>query len=154
MMKKAILLLSVASVLSGQAVAQSVLSTSGCTTETLTWTLGEVFTESVLRSNVVRFSQGFNQPIEFSTSGILSIKGDNLTFTAGPNPVADVLYLTVSGSGVTTWQLYDLQGRMLDSGRMLDGQQAVIGFADRKAGEYLLKMENETGRRSVKIIKK
>lgn len=153
-MKKAILLLSVASVLSGQAMAQSVLSASGCTTETFTWTLGEVFTESVMRSNVVRFSQGFNQPVVLSTSGILNIQGDNLTFTAGPNPVADVLYLTVSGSGATTWQLYDLQGRMLDSGRMLDGRQATVGFADWKAGEYLLKMENKTGSRSVKIIKK
>lgn len=153
-MKKAILLLSVVSVLSGQAMAQSVLSAAGNTTETLTWTLGEVFTESVMRSNVVRFSQGFNQPVVISTSGILNIKGDNLTFTAGPNPVADVLYLTVSGSGATTWQLYDLQGRMLDSGRMLDGGQATVGFADRKAGEYLLRMENEAGSRSVKIIKK
>lgn len=153
-MKKAILLLSVVSVLSGQAMAQSVLSAAGNTTETLTWTLGEVFTESVMRSNVVRFSQGFNQPVVISTSGILNIKGDNLTFTVGPNPVADVLYLTVSGSGATTWQLYDLQGRVLDSGRMLDGGQATIGFADRKTGEYLLRMENEAGSRSVKIIKK
>ena len=81
-MKKAILLLCIASALCGKSVAQSVVSSAGGSTDMLTWTLGEVFTESVMRSNVVRFSQGFNQPIAISTSGILNIKGDNLTFTA------------------------------------------------------------------------
>ena len=97
-MKKAILLLCIASALCGKSVAQSVVSSAGGSTDMLTWTLGEVFTESVMRSNVVRFSQGFNQPIAISTSGILNIKGDNLTFTAGPNPVVDELYLSISGS--------------------------------------------------------
>ncbi len=97
-MKKAILLLCIASALCGKSVAQSVVSSAGGSTDMLTWTLGEVFTESVMRSNVVRFSQGFNQPIAISTSGILNIKGDNVTFTAGPNPVVDELYLSVSGA--------------------------------------------------------
>ena len=102
-MKKAILLLCIASALCGKSVAQSVVSSAGSSTDMLTWTLGEVFTESVMRSNVVRFSQGFNQPIAISTSGILNIKGDNLTFTAGPNPVVDELYLSISGSRATSW---------------------------------------------------
>ena len=153
-MKKTILLLSIARVLSGKASAQSVLATTGGSSETITWTLGEVFTESVMRSNVVRFSQGFNQPITISTSGILNVKGDKLTFTVGPNPVADELYLTISESGVSTWRLYDTQGRMLDSGRLNDAQQTVIGFSDKKVGEYVLKIENEKGTRSVLILKK
>lgn len=153
-MKKAILLLCIATALSGQVSAQSVLSTTGGSSETVTWTLGEVFTESVMRSNVVRFSQGFNQPITISTSGILNVKGDNLSFTVGPNPVADELYLTSSEAGGSTWRLYDTQGRMLDSGRLNDGSQAVIGFSDKKVGEYVLKIENEKGTRSVLILKK
>lgn len=154
MMKKAILLLCVASAVSGKAAAQSVLATAGGSNGTITWTLGEVFTESVMRSNVVRFSQGFNQPIAISTSGILNIKGDNLTFTAGPNPVADELYLNIAEGGASTWSLYDMQGRLLDSGRLSDSRQAVIGFSDKKAGEYVLKIENEKGTRSVLILKK
>ena len=99
-----------------------------------------------MRSNVVRFSQGFNQPIAISTSGILNIKGDNLTFTAGPNPVVDELYLSISGSRATSWWLYDMQGRLLGS--------AVIDFSDKTTGEYVLKITNEAGSRSVLIIKK
>ena len=134
-MKKAILLLCIASALCGKSVAQSVVSSAGGSTDMLTWTLGEVFTESVMRSNVVRFSQGFNQPIAISTSGILNIKGDNLTFTA------------------TSWWLYDMQGRLLGLGELAD-TQAVIDFSDKTTGEYVLKITNEVGSRSVLIIKK
>ena len=148
-MKKAILLLCIASALCGKSVAQSVVSSAGSSTDMLTWTLGEVFTESVMRSNVVRFSQGFNQPIAISTSGILNIKGDNLTFTAGPNPVVDELYLSISGSRATSWWLYDMQGRLLGSGEL-----TVIDFSDKTTGEYVLKITNEVGSRSVLIIKK
>ena len=49
-MKKAILLLCIASALCGKSVAQSVVSSAGSSTDMLTWTLGEVFTESVMRS--------------------------------------------------------------------------------------------------------
>lgn len=152
-MKKAILLLCIASALCGKSVAQSVVSSAGSSTDMLTWTLGEIFTESVMRSNVVRFSQGFNQPIAISTSGILNIKGDNLTFTAGPNPVVDELYLSISGSRATSWWLYDMQGRLLGSGELTD-TQAVIDFSDKTTGEYVLKITNEVGSRSVLIIKK
>lgn len=154
MMRKAILLLCVVTALGGRAAAQSVVASAGGGNAILSWTLGEVFTESVMRSNVVRFSQGFNQPVVISTSGILQVKGDDLTFTAGPNPVADQLYVTVSGAGVSTWRLYDMQGRLLDSGRADDSQQTVIGFSGRSAGEYVLKIENEKGTRSVLIVKK
>lgn len=154
MMGKAILLMSVVAVLSGRVVAQSVVSSAGGGNATLSWTLGEVFTESVMRSNVVRFSQGFNQPFTISASGILNVKGDRFTFTAGPNPVADELYVTVADAGTSTWQLYDMQGRLLDSGRLDDTRQTVIAFSGRNAGEYVLKIGNEQGTRSVLIIKK
>ena len=152
-MKKSILLLIIVSALCGRTEAQSVVSALGGSSDMITWTLGEVFTESVLRSNVVRFSQGFNQPLTISTSGILNIKGDKLTFTAGPNPVVDELYLSVTGSHATTWNLYDLQGHLLDSGELSDSQ-AVINFSGRNVGKYVLNIKNEAGSRSVLIIKK
>ena len=68
-MKKAILLLCIASALCGKSVAQSVVSSAGGSTDMLTWTLGEVFTESVMRSNVVRFSQGLS--LECDNDGTL-----------------------------------------------------------------------------------
>lgn len=138
----------------GRVAAQSVVATAGGGNETLVWTLGEVFTESVMRSNVVRFSQGFNQPFVAPTSGIFSVKSDNLDLTVAPNPVVDDLYITLSETGVSTWYLYDLRGRLLDSGRLPEAQQAVIAFSDREAGEYILKVENEKGARSVLILKK
>lgn len=154
MRKTILLLIGIASVMGGRVAAQSVVATAGGGNETLVWTLGEVFTESVMRSNVVRFSQGFNQPFVAPTSGIFSVKNDNLDLTVAPNPVADELYLTLSEAGNSAWYLYDLQGRLLDSGRLPEAQQAVIAFSDREAGEYILKVENEKGARSVLILKK
>ena len=154
MRKTILLLIGIASVMGGRVAAQSVVATAGGGNETLVWTLGEVFTESVMRSNVVRFSQGFNQPFVAPTSGIFSVKEDNLDLTVAPNPVVDDLYITLSETGVSTWYLYDVQGRLLDSGRLPEAQQAVIAFSDREAGEYILKVENEKGARTVLILKK
>ena len=53
-MKKSILLLCIASALCGKSVAQSVVSSAGSSSDMLTWTVGAVFTEWVLRYNVVR----------------------------------------------------------------------------------------------------
>ena len=84
---------------------------------------------------------------------VVFVWGDNVTFTAGPNPVVDELYLSVSGSRATSWWLYDMQGRLLGSGELAD-TQAVIDFSDKTTGEYVLKITNEVGSRSVLIIKK
>ena len=154
MRKTILLLIGIASVMGGRVAAQSVVATAGGGNEIVVWTLGEVFTESVMRSNVVRFSQGFNQPFVAPTSGIFSVKEDNLDLTVAPNPVVDDLYITLSETGVSTWYLYDVQGRLLDSGRLSESQQTVIAFSDREAGEYILKVENEKGARSVLILKK
>ena len=143
MRKTILLLIGIASVMGGRVAAQSVVATAGGGNETVVWTLGEVFTESVMRSNVVRFSQGFNQPFVAPTSGIFSVKDDNLDLTVAPNPVVDDLYLTLSEAGNSAWYLYDLQGRLLDSGRLSEDQQTAIAFSDREAGEYILKVENE-----------
>ena len=69
------------------------------------------------------------------------------------SPVVEELYLSVSGSRATSWWLYDMQGRLLGSGELAD-TQAVIDFSDKTTGEYVLKITNEVGSRSVLIIKK
>jgi len=46
-----------------------------------------------------------------------------------------------------------MQGRLLGSGELAD-TQAVIDFSDKTTGEYVLKITNEVGSRSVLIIKK
>lgn len=143
------------SILAGVATAQSVVAVAGGSTDMITWTLGEVFTESVLRSNVVRFSQGFNQPFIISATGILNVGADELTFSAWPNPVVDELKISVVGTGIdATWHLYDLQGRLLHSGMLADGHPAIISFSGKAAGEYVLKIENAVGNRSVLVLKK
>ena len=53
----------------------------------------------------------------------------------------------------TSWWLYDMQGRLLGLGELAD-TQAVIDFSDKTTGEYVLKITNEVGSRSVLIIKK
>lgn len=143
------------SILGSVATAQSVVAVAGGSTDMMTWTLGEVFTESVLRSNVVRFSQGFNQPFTIPTTGILNVSADELAFSAWPNPVIDELKISVAGTDIdATWRLYDLQGRLLHSGMLADGHSAIISFSGKAAGEYVLKIENAVGNRSVLVLKK
>lgn len=133
--------------------AQSVAGAAGGDCQAATWTVGEVFTASMLRSNVVRISQGFNQPLAVQASGVLDVEADRLSFTACPNPVADELQLRFAGGTACEWSLYDMNGAQLRAGSSATGD-ARIDFSQAAAGEYVLRVVTAAGSRAVTIVKR
>jgi len=70
-------------------------------------------------------AQGVQQPFEISVvTGILEAKGISLTVSAYPNPTKDFLLLEVDAASTSlsieslSYQLYDIQGRVLENKRM------------------------------------
>ena len=152
MMKKASFFL-IMLALCATARAQSVAGAAGGDSEAATWTVGEVFTTSVLRSNVVRISQGFNQPLAVEASGVLAVEADRLSFTAWPNPVVDELQLRFADGTACEWSLYDVNGAQLRTGSSATGD-ARIDFSQAATGEYVLRVTTSAGSRAVNIVKR
>lgn len=71
--------------------------------------------------------------------------------TVFPNPVKDVLTIT-SQSLIESFELYDVNGRLLQTGLMNDTQMTLT-LANRASGIYFIKVTSEKGSKVEKIIK-
>ena len=100
---------------------------------------------------------GIQQPYELSViTGINDPIGINLICTAYPNPVNDFLTLEVKNiqNENLSYLLYDMNGRVLDSKRMID-TRTIIPMANFRPATYFLKIfNNHTEVKIFKIIKK
>lgn len=76
-------------------------------------------------------AQGVQQPFEISVIGIEETKGINLTVSAYPNPTTDFLMLRVVDFEVSnlSYQLYDTQGKLLQSEK-ITGKQTSIDMSN------------------------
>ena len=77
--------------------------------------------------------------------------------TVYPNPTDDILYVELSGAGVQSAGLYDLQGRVVKTLRTtsLQGTTATLSLKSVPAGVYLLRVMDTEGREyQRKIVKK
>lgn len=133
------------------ATAQSVVSSAGGGSNIVMWTVGELVTESIVRSDGY-FTQGFNQAFEIGSVGIWEVTEGNRAFRAYPNPVADQLKLVFEENRPYSWTLYELGGKPIQQGRSAD-RNSVIDFSDRNPGKYMLKIVEGSKARSVVIIK-
>ncbi len=72
---------------------------------------------------------------------------DNTTLRVYPNPTDDLLYVELSGAGIKSVGLYDLQGRIV-TGVCDTPQQgnAAINVRNVPAGVYVLRVTDENGR--------
>lgn len=106
-------------------------------------------------------AQGVQQPYEISVvTGLDEVKGISLSVSAYPNPTTDFLQLKVENSVKTnhdlsqlSYQLYDINGKLLQSKKIKDTQtQIAMGSLIRAS--YLLKVsQNNTILRTFRIIK-
>ena len=74
-----------------------------------------------------------------------------------PNPTDDVLYVELSGGGIQSVGLYDLQGRAVETLRTtsLQGTTATLSLKFVPASVYLLRVTDTEGREyHRKIVKK
>jgi len=117
----------------------------------LSWTLGETIVETVENSSInFILTQGFQQPDEFHIDTIDAVHeiGSNIFISLYPNPVAQILNLTIRHGSVMKMQiqLLDMLGRMIHYDEM-NGTEANSNYQiDVNAlavGMYALKMYTE-----------
>jgi len=102
-------------------------------------------------------AEGVQQPYEISVvTGIEEAKGIKLTVSAYPNPTTDYLTLTINEFETSNllYQLYDMQGKLLES-KKIDGNQTSIVMSNFVPAAYFLKViQNNKEVKTFKIIKK
>lgn len=90
-------------------------------------------------------TQGVQQPYEiFVVTGIDEIMGMSLSVLVYPNPTTDLLTLKAEAIEIhsfrsLTYQLFDMNGRLLDSKRIVDSQTS-IDMSQLSPGTYFLKV--------------
>jgi len=102
---------------------------------------------------IASIDQGIQHPYEISiVTGIDDLIGINLICTAYPNPVNDFLTLEVKNfqNENLFYQLYDMNGRILDSKRITN-IQSIIPMENFYSATYFLKIFNN--QKEVKIFK-
>lgn len=98
-------------------------------------------------------AQGVQQAYEISVvTDIKEAKGINLSVSAYPNPTTDYLILSIDEFEISnlSYQLYDLQGNLLQNEK-ITGNQTSIVMGNLVPATYFVKVIQ--GQREVKIFK-
>ena len=101
-------------------------------------------------------AQGVQQPFEISTLGIDNFPEMNLQFSAHPNPMSEVLTLSVENHNTDSlsYQIFDIGGKSIQSNKVV-GNQTQIDLISSATGIYFLNIiENTRTIKTFKIIKK
>ena len=141
-----------------QSITPDVIGSAGTfatsTSGSMSWTIGEVMTETYSSSGNF-FTQGFQQPDTSFSIGIAQPVSPN--FSVYPNPVIDHLVIDFSSaSGNYKMEIFDMQGQLLSSSIVTANQtQLNVSFVGFDNGIYLLNITNtETNtKNSYRIIK-
>ncbi|MCD4833850.1 MAG: T9SS type A sorting domain-containing protein [Bacteroidales bacterium] len=117
------------------------------------YTVGQVFYTVNVGTNGNSIAQGVQQPYEISVvTGIYEAKDINLSVSAYPNPTTN--YLTVKVENYETenltLQLYDMQGKLLQSEK-ITGNQTSIVMSNFVPATYFVKIIQ--GNKEVKVFK-
>jgi hypothetical protein len=130
--------------LTGLQAQESVNATGGNASGsggTASYTVGQVvYTTST--GSTFSVAQGVQQPYEISVStGIEEAKGINLLVSAYPNPTTDFLTLEVKDFELSNlnFQLYDMQGKLLQS-KKITGNQTNIEMSNLAPATYFVKV--------------
>ena len=100
-------------------------------------------------------AQGVQQPYEISTTVGLEITEINLELVAYPNPTNNALTLSIGNynNEKLTYQLYDMQGKLLDSKQVVNSN-TTIEMQELRASTYLLiVLDNNSLIKTFRIVK-
>ncbi|HCS20232.1 MAG TPA: hypothetical protein DIW47_06665 [Bacteroidetes bacterium] len=100
-------------------------------------------------------AQGVQQPYEISTSVGIDITEISLELVVYPNPTNNAIMLNIGNynNEKLTYQLYDMQGKLLDSNQVVYCS-TTISLQDLPAGTYLLSLlDNITLIKTFSIVK-
>ncbi len=119
------------------------------------YSVGQVIYQTLTGTNG-SVAEGVQQPYEISVvTAIDETQGINLSVSAHPNPVTDYLALSINEFEVSnlSYQLYDINGKILQSGK-ITGNQTSITMSNLEPATYIVKViqgNNEV--KTFKIIK-
>jgi len=115
------------------------------------YTVGQVVYITNTGSNG-SLAQGVQQAYEIYTVDISEIKR-NISLSIYPNPTTDILKLKVDNTEVLSYQLHDLQGKLLES-RAITSSLTSINTSGLPRATYLIKvMSGENKVKTFKVIK-
>jgi hypothetical protein len=100
-------------------------------------------------------AQGVQQPFEISTTIGIEVTEINLELVAYPNPTHNALTLSIGNynNEKLTYQLYDMQGKLLISKQVLNNS-TKIGMQNLPVSTYLLNvLDNNALIKTFKVIK-
>lgn len=139
---------------SGGIQAQQTLLATGGEAGSVSYSIGQIFYINSMGPNG-SVTPGVQQPFGvFVTSG-KEIKDINLTFTVYPNPTSDLLFLQVDNfpKEKLTYQLFDLQGKLLEQNQVLM-QRTSVNLQNMPRSTYYLKVSSRNQTiKTFKIIK-
>ena len=118
------------------------------------YTVGQVVYTTDTGSNG-SVAQGVQQPYEISTSVGIEVTAINLELVAYPNPTNNALTLNIGNynNEKLTYQLYDMQGKLLDSKQVVNSS-TTIGMQDLPVSTYLLNvLDNNALIKTFRIVK-
>ena len=136
--------------------SQEVIATAGCNSENsngiLCWTIGESIIETYENTDQI-LTQGFHQ----SNLTVTAVQEDPLIefeIAAFPNPATDYLNLQVDEFNNLSYQLYDLNGRLLEQND-IQNNKTEISLTNLPSSTYILRvLQKGKELKTFKIIKK
>ena len=124
-----------------QSAPQTVIASAGnfatFTNGSMTWTLGEVMTETYAPTGYF-FTQGFNQPDTMYVTFVSNPASPNISVY--PNPVVENLVIDLSlSTGTHLLEIFNMQGQLLRKESIAASENRVsISFSEFANGIYLL----------------
>jgi hypothetical protein len=137
------------------AQAQTTATTGGNATGsggTASYTVGQVAYQTHT-GTTGSVAEGVQQPYEISVvTGIEEAKGITLSVSAYPNPTTDFLQLKVESEKLNhlSYQLFDIQGKLLQSEKITGNQTSII-MSNLVPATYFVKVTE--GNKEVKTFK-
>ncbi|MBC7864735.1 MAG: T9SS type A sorting domain-containing protein [Bacteroidia bacterium] len=120
----------------------------------LSWTLGEIVTETV-GNGANTLTQGFQQPFLQNTTGIINLSTQAVSVF--PNPVSDELFITLpKESEFSVFIIKDLSGKEIHTEKIMPGFiLQKVEMQNYTAGIYFIQILSSTGKSNsiFKIIK-
>ena len=121
---------------------------------TVSYTVGQVVYTTNTGTNA-SVAQGVQQPYEISASVGIDVIEINLELVAYPNPTNNALTLNIGNysNEKLTYQLYDMQGKLLDSKQVVSSS-TTMGMQDLPVSTYLLNVLDDNSLiKTFRIIK-
>jgi hypothetical protein len=141
--------------LGGLQAQQSPTATGGeatATGGTASYSVGQVVYTTNTGTNG-SMAQGVQQPYEISTTVGINETAINLALSVYPNPTTNYLTLKVEDNSNLSYQLYDLQGKVIENKKVVANSTIVKMEGLPKAIYFLNVTKNNKSVKTFKIIK-